>query len=67
VATVSKRAAEWAGLAGEVLAILLGVLMVLWGWEAFGWGLVAIGAIGSVVSGVQLWRGRGRLEPAIPE
>jgi hypothetical protein len=60
VATASKRAAEWAGLAGEVLAILLGLLMVGWGWEEFGWGLVVIGAIGFVVSGAQLWRGRGQ-------
>jgi hypothetical protein len=58
VATVSKRAAEWAGLAGEVLAIVLGLLMVSWGWEDFGWGLVVIGAIGFVISGAQLWRGR---------
>jgi hypothetical protein len=59
VATVSKRAAEWAALAGEVLAVLLGLLMVWWGWEDFGWGLVVIGSIGFVISAAQLWRGRG--------
>jgi hypothetical protein len=63
MATVSKRAAEWAGLAGEVLAILLGVLLIAWGWEEFGSMLVAIGAIGFVVSSVRLWRGRRQPEP----
>jgi hypothetical protein len=62
VAEVSKRAAEWAGLVGELLAILLGLAMVWWGWEDFGWGLAVIGAIGFVVSGVRLWRGRGQDE-----
>jgi hypothetical protein len=62
VATVSKRAAEWAGLAAEVVAILLGLLIVSWGWEDFGWGLVVIGVIGFVVSSVRLWQGRGRRE-----
>jgi hypothetical protein len=67
VATVSKRAAEWAGLAGEVLAILLGLLIVRWGWEDFGWGLVVFGVIGFVLSSVRLWRGRPQRQPTTAE
>jgi hypothetical protein len=67
VAAVSKRAAEWAGLAGEVLAILLGVWMISWGWEDFGSGLVVIGVVGFVVSSVRLWRGRPQREPTTTE
>jgi hypothetical protein len=67
MATVSKRAAEWAGLAGEFLAILLGLLIVQLGWEDFGWGLVAIGVIGFVVSSVRLWRGRPQGQPTSAE
>jgi hypothetical protein len=63
VTTVSKRAAEWAGLAGEVLAVVLGVLLIAWGWEEFGSMWVAIGTIGFVVSSVRLWRGRRQPEP----
>jgi hypothetical protein len=66
MATVSKRTAEWAGLAGEVLAVLLGVLLLAWGWEELGSMLMAIGTIGFVVSSVRLWRGRRQPEPATP-
>jgi hypothetical protein len=63
MSTVSDRAAGWAGLAGEVLAVGLGLSMIWWGWEELGALLVVIGAIGFVVSGVGLWRGRREHEP----
>jgi hypothetical protein len=46
----SKRAQAWAELAGEVAAILLGALIVALGWTDFGVGLMAIGAIGFVIT-----------------
>jgi hypothetical protein len=46
----SKRAQAWAELAGEVAAILLGALIVALGWTDFGMGLMAIGAIGLVIT-----------------
>ena len=46
----SKRAQAWAELAGEVAAILLGALIVSLGWTDFGVGLMAIGAIGFVIT-----------------
>jgi hypothetical protein len=52
---------------GEVLAILLGLLIVRWGWEDFGWGLVVFGVIGFVVSSVRLWRGRPQRQPTTAE
>lgn len=46
----SKRAQAWAELAGEVGAILLGALIVALGWRDLGVGLMAIGAIGFVIT-----------------
>jgi hypothetical protein len=46
----SKRAQAWAELAGEVGAILLGALIVALGWTDFGVGLMAIAAIGLVIT-----------------
>jgi uncharacterized membrane protein len=61
MAQVSRRAQFLAELAGEVLAILLGLWMVFGlGWEEFGPGLVLFGAIGFVVTSVRMWKGRGR-------
>jgi hypothetical protein len=54
----SRRAQFLAELAGEVLAILLGLWMVFGlGWEEFGPGLVLFGAIGFVVTSVRMWQG----------
>lgn len=65
VAQVSRRAEFLAQLAGEVLAILLGLWMVFGlGWEEFGPGLVLFGAIGFVVTCVRMWKSRG--QPADP-
>ena len=52
----SKRAQAWAELAGEVGAVLLGVLLVVLGWADFGVGLMAIGAAGFVITLVRSWR-----------
>jgi hypothetical protein len=63
VAQVSRRAEFLAQLAGELLAILLGLWMTFGlGWDEFGPGLVLFGAIGFVVTSVRMWKGRG--EPA---
>ena len=56
----SKRAQAWAELAGEVGAILLGALIVALGWTDFGVGLMAIGAIGFVITLVRSRRALGR-------
>jgi hypothetical protein len=61
VAEISRRAQFLAELAGEALAILLGLWMVFGlGWEEFGPGLVLFGAIGFVVTSVRMWKGRSR-------
>ena len=67
MSTVSKRTAEWAGLAGEVLAALLGVLLIFLGWEELGWILAVIGVLGFVATSVRMWRGRSRPAPASTE
>jgi hypothetical protein len=46
----SERQKAWAELAGEVGAILLGALIAAVGFEDFGYGLMAIGAIGVVIT-----------------
>jgi hypothetical protein len=46
----SKRQKAWAALAGEVSAILLGALIAALGFEDFGYGLMAIGVIGFVIT-----------------
>jgi hypothetical protein len=46
----SKRAQAWAELAGEVGAIVLGAVLVAVGWTDFGVGLMAIGAVGFVIT-----------------
>ncbi len=56
----SKRAQAWAELVGEVGAILLGALIVALGWTDFGVGLMAIGAIGFVITLVRSWGALGR-------
>jgi hypothetical protein len=45
-----KRAQAWAELAGEIAAVLLGAVIVALGWTDFGVGLMAIGAIGFVIT-----------------
>jgi hypothetical protein len=61
VAQISRRAEFLAQLAGELLAILLGLWMVFGlGWEEFGPGLVLFGTIGLVVTSVRMWKGRGQ-------
>lgn len=61
MAEVSPRAQLLAELAGEVLAILLGVWMIVGlGWDEFGPVLVVVGAIGLVATIVRAWTGRGR-------
>jgi hypothetical protein len=57
MAEISRRAQSLAELAGEVLAI--GVGLWLWfglGWDEFGPTLVLIGAIGFVVTSVRTWK-----------
>jgi hypothetical protein len=56
----SKRAQAWAELAGEVAAVVLGAVLVVVGWTEFGVGLMAIGAIGFVVTLVRSWRVLGQ-------
>jgi hypothetical protein len=57
----SMRAQAWAELAGEAAAILLGALLIVaLGWTDFGVGLMAIGAIGFVVTLVRSRRSLGR-------
>jgi hypothetical protein len=46
----SKRAQALAELAGEVAAIVLGAVLVAIGWPDFGVGLMAIGALGFVIT-----------------
>ena len=59
MAQVTKRQQFLAELAGEVLAILLGLWMVFGlGWKEFGPGLVLFGALGFVVTCVRHWRSR---------
>jgi predicted MFS family arabinose efflux permease len=60
VSTVSKGTTEWAELAGEALAAVLGVLLIALGWEEFGWMLAVIGVLGFVVTSVRMRRGRPR-------
>lgn len=67
MSTESKSTAQWAELAGEVLAALLGVLLIFLGWEELGWVLAVIGVLGFVVTGVRMWRGRSRPAPASTE
>lgn len=67
MSTASKRAAEWAELAGEVMAILLGALLIRVGWEAFGAMLAFVGALGLVSSSVRMLRGRPQPEPTNTE
>jgi hypothetical protein len=64
----STRVEAWGALLGEVMGILLGLWMVSWGWEEFGGTLVAICAIGFVVSSVHLVRmlRRGAGERDVP-
>jgi hypothetical protein len=52
----SKKQQELAGIVGEILAILLGLVLIAVGWTGLGEMLVAIGAIGFVISVVRLWR-----------
>jgi predicted tellurium resistance membrane protein TerC len=52
----SKKQQELAGLVGEILAIVLGFVLIAVGWTGLGEILVAIGAIGFVISAVRLWR-----------
>jgi hypothetical protein len=60
VAEITKRQQFLAELAGEVMAILLGLWMVFGlGWREFGPGLVLFGAIGFVVTCVRHWKSRG--------
>ena len=54
--TPSPKAQAWAELVGEVLAILLGVAMIAWGWKGLGETLVIVGSIGLVISLVRLLR-----------
>jgi TM2 domain-containing membrane protein YozV len=54
--TPTKQQQEVAALVGEVLAILLGFVLIALGWTGLGEILVAIGAIGFVISAVRLWR-----------
>jgi hypothetical protein len=54
--TPSKKQQELAGIVGEILAILLGLVLIAVGWTGLGEMLVAIGAIGFVISVVRLWR-----------
>ncbi len=59
VAEVSKRAEFLAQLAGEALAIVLGLWMVFgMGWTEFGPGLVAFGVLGFVATSVRMWKSR---------
>jgi hypothetical protein len=53
---VSKKQQEIAGIVGEILAIILGFALIAVGWTGLGEVLVAIGAIGFVISVVRLWR-----------
>jgi hypothetical protein len=46
----SKRVQAWAELAGEIAAVVLGAVIVALGWTEFGVGLMAIGAIGFVIT-----------------
>jgi hypothetical protein len=58
----SKRAQARAELAGEVAAVVLGAVTAALGWTEFGVGLMAIGAIGFVITLVRSWQvllGRG--------
>lgn len=52
----TKKQQELAGIVGEILAILLGFVLMAVGWTGLGEMLVAIGAIGFVISVVRLWR-----------
>jgi hypothetical protein len=59
VAQITKRQQFLAELAGEVLAILLGLWMVFgMGWRESGPALVLFGAIGFVVTCVRHWKSR---------
>jgi predicted MFS family arabinose efflux permease len=59
---LSERQKAWAEVAGEVGAILLGGLIAALGLEDFGYGLMAFGVIGFVVTFVR--RRRTLLGPA---
>jgi hypothetical protein len=52
----SKRAQAWAELAGEIAAVVLGAVIVALGWTEFGVGLMAIGAVGFVITLARWWR-----------
>jgi hypothetical protein len=54
--SLTKKQQELAGIVGEILAILLGFVLMAVGWTGLGEMLVVIGAIGFVVSVVRLWR-----------
>ena len=56
MSTPSKKQQELAGIVGEIIAILLGFVLIAVGWTEMGEILVIIGVIGFVISAVRLWR-----------
>jgi hypothetical protein len=53
-------------LVGEVIFLLLGVLVISFGWTTFGETMVAIGALGLLSWPVRVWRARRQRATAAP-